>query len=196
MAQNPWPLGCILIVAGGAILAYGLGLGYWRRWRMRRFQRESGAAMAEVEAWFRPSHGWLSDLFRRGAALGTGYPLFVLGGLLIAGSVVPPGSRLPDELWMIEYSLAFSVLLAFVSGGLLHLFCTERIAGGYILYALPRAGYDYAKAERRMRGWLRAGPVFSVTGRFLGLILLGIAWFIGSAIADNLAPHLHAWLGR
>ncbi len=199
MAANPdhYLHALILLTVGCACLCHGLFLKRIRSWRMRRFRRESGASMEQVQAWFSPSHDAVSDLFARVVSLAAAYPALVIG----AGSVCDGlNIRLPPmAAWVspvLSYSLGGCAFLVFAGAALLFLVSAERIAGGYVLSALPRNGYDYARAERSMRGWGRSGPAFSVMSRVFGLIMLAIAGFIGHMIADTLTPLLHTWLGR
>ena len=198
MTQATWPHGLALTALGVAALVYGLFLNGLRRWDMRRLQRESGADMVEVETWFKPGRGRLSDLLRRGATLGIAYPLIVCGTTLIFNRKVglPAAVATPVSSAVVMYSLGLSVLLALTCGGLLCVFCAGKLAAGNVLLALPRSGYDYAKAQRHMSGYGKAGPSWTISIRLLGVLVLGIAWFVGSTIADHLAPHLQAWFGK
>lgn len=198
MAHDPTLNGLFCLLFGFAAFAYGLCLNILRRSHMRRVQTESGASMEQVEAWFRPSHGWLSDVFKRGAAIGIAYPLIAIGAGMILSPHLQglPGPANTGLALLFGYSLGFSLLFGVICFALLWLVCAERLGGSNIVMALSRNGYDYKKARRDMGRWGKAGPVWSLTARIPGLILLGIALFIGSLIMQNMSPHVQAWFGH
>ncbi len=191
----------ILAIIGLFSLGSGICLEMYRNWRMKRFQRNSGASATQVEAWFRPSHDVMSDLFRRGIAFGFGYPLVLLSAAMLVPYFTQghldtkPFYDVGALGTVISYSLGFSLLLAIICAALLFLVSAERLAAGNVLLFMARCQYDYAKAERKCRAWGRAGPIWSIAVRVFGLALLGIAWLLGSTLIQNLAPHWHAWFG-
>lgn len=198
MAHDPTLNGLCILAIGLGIFGYGLFLSPLRRSHMRRVQSESGASMEQVEAWFRPSHGWLSDVFKRGAAIGIAYPLIAIGAGMILSPHLhgQPGPANTGLAFLFGYSLGFSLLFGVICFALLWLVCAERLGGSNIVMALSRNGYDYEKARRDMGRWGRSGLGWSLTARIPGLILLGIALFIGSLIVRNLSPHVQAWFGH
>ena len=124
--------------------------------------------------------------------------LVIIGLGEAAGDALRPvfGSDLTMVGTIVGYAIGLSVLAAPLCAALFFFLCAERLAGYYILLELRNNRYDYPAAERETRKILRAGPFFSVFARVTGLVILGIAWFVGSGITANLVPQLHTWFGK
>jgi hypothetical protein len=196
-AHNSVMNGLFFTVGGLVALAYGVFMVALRKGRMWRVQRESGASLDQVKAWFQPTYGWLSDLLRRGIVFSLGMALVIIGAGEITEKTI--GFRSGEAMLVgtiLSYVLGLSLLAAPVFGALFVLLCGERIAAVNVLMSLRECGYDYTRAVRETRRLGRAGPIFSVGIRVFGLGLLGIAWFVGSTMTVNLVPPLQAWFNR